>query len=305
MKKTLVAILALAAVAACNKAEVVETNPGEAITFGDAFVDNATKATDPSYGTKDISSFNVYGTVNGGQEDVLIYNAATVTKDGADYGKAWTCGVTQYWIEGADYTFTALVDVADNEVVKNDVGMPTSFSYTAADQKDVLCQTVTAEGQAKGKNSIVSFTFTHLLAKAYFTVTNGTPDSKYKYTISNVKVTNAYAKGVYTLGASTPWAGSDLGTVDFSDIANVVYGTPATSATEVLLIPGAEVGVSFDVTLSIDGTEISKYSYSKEKVATLAANSIYNFNITLQPNDPIQFTVTASPNWGAETDVNL
>lgn len=289
---------------ACSKEETVGVAEADVIGFGNAFVDNSTRATDPSYGANDITTFNVYGTVDGGQGDVLIYNATSVTKGTAAYGDAWTCGVTQYWIEGADYTFTALVDVPDDNVTKSTVGMPESFSYTAADQKDVLCQTVTAEGQKSGSNDIVGFTFTHLLAKAYFTVTNGTPDSKYTYTINNVKVTNAYKAGVYTL-TSDSWAGSNAGEVAFSNISDVVNGTPKTSDTEVLLIPGASVGVSFDVTLSIDGTKISTYTYSKDNVATLAANNIYNFNVTLAPNDPIQFTVTAKPNWGATTGVTL
>lgn len=303
MKKIFYAIMLCGVMVACSKEETVGVAEADVIGFGNAFVDNSTRATDPSYGANDITSFNVYGTVNGGQGDVLIYNATPVTKGIAVYGDAWTCSVTQYWIEGADYTFTALVDVSDANVTKS-AGMPESFSYTAADQQDVLCQTVTAEGKESGNNAIVGFTFTHLLAKAYFTVTNGTPDSKYTYTISNVKVTNAYTNGVYTLASNT-WAGSNAGEVAFSNISDVVNGTPKTSDTEVLLIPGASVGVSFDVTLSIDGTKISTYKYSKDNVATLAANNIYNFNVTLAPNDPIQFTVTAKPNWGTTTGVTL
>lgn len=304
MKKLFISILAIAALVGCSKDDVINLVQGEIISFGDPYVDNSTKVTDPSYGAKDITTFNVYGTVNGGQGEVLIYNATPVTKGEAEYGKAWNCSVTQYWIEGADYTFTALVDVNDGAVEKTQIGMPESFSYTAATQKDVLCQTVTAKGKAKGNNNVVGFTFTHLLSKAYFTVTNSTPDTKYTYTISNVNVTNAFANGVYTI-ANKSWAGSNNGSVAFSVIENVVNGTPKTSTTEVLLIPGATVGVSFDVTLSIDGTAISTYKYTKDNVATLAANSIYNFNVTLAPNDPIQFTVTEKPNWGATTGVEL
>ena len=47
MKKVFIAILAAAAFAACNKAEVVESAPVAKISFDNAFVDNATKvATD-------------------------------------------------------------------------------------------------------------------------------------------------------------------------------------------------------------------------------------------------------------------
>ena len=46
MKKTLFAVLALAAVAACNKAEVVEQSAELAIGFDSPFIENSTKATD-------------------------------------------------------------------------------------------------------------------------------------------------------------------------------------------------------------------------------------------------------------------
>ena len=291
MKKTLIAILALAAVA-CNKAEVIDSNPGEAIAFGDAFVDNATKA---DYSSTDITAFKVYGTVN----DVNIYNGVEVTKGTADYGAAWTCGVTQYWIEGAAYKFAAVVDA--DKVNVDDNGMPTSLEYAAVGQKDMLYKYVERTGGAKGNNPLVAFTFTHLLSKAYFTVTNQTPDTKYTYTISNIKVTNAYQNGVYNVTGDTgSWTGSNAAATAFASIEDVANGDPKTNA-EMLLIPGAKVGVSFTVTLAINGNTVTTYNYSKDNVATLAANNVYNFNIALSPNDPIQFTVTEKPVWNTPT----
>lgn len=296
MKKTLIAILALAAVAACNKAEVVETNPGEAIAFGDAFVDNATKA---DYSTTDIEKFNVYGTVN----TVNIFDGTTVTKGSAAYGQAWTCGVTQYWIEGAAYKFAAVVD-ADKVDIYSD-GMPGSLEYNAANQKDMLYKYVERTGKPAGQNEIVSFSFTHLLSKAFFTVTNNIADSKYTYSITDVKVTNAYQKGVYHVtGDNGEWKGSDVNPTAFDPIESVANGTPETNA-EKLLIPGAKVGVSFTVHLYIEGQGVTSYPFTKTEVATLAANSVYNFNITLSLTDKIQFTVTEQPKWGAETGVTL
>jgi hypothetical protein len=180
-------------------------------------------------------------------------------------------------------------------------GMPTSLEYAAAGQKDMLYKYVERTGGAKGNNPLVAFTFTHLLSKAFFTVTNQTPDTKYTYTISNVKVTSAYQNGVYAVTGDTgSWTGSNANATEFATIENVAYNTPKTNA-EMLLIPGASVGVSFTVTLSIDGKEVTSYNYSKENVATLAANSVYNFNIVLSPNDPIQFTVTNKPVWNTPT----
>lgn len=302
MKKTFIAILAVAALAACNKAEVIETAPGEAIAFGDAFVDNATKA---DYSSTDITAFNVYGTVN----NVNIYNGTPVTKGTAGYGAAWTCAVTQYWVEGAAYKFAALVDVPDANVTKDTYGMPVSFTYTADGTTDVLYNYVERTGGAKGTNTIVAFNFKHLLAKAYFTVNNGTNDSKYTYSISEVKVTSTYPSATYTVYTTPEGTGSwgsygTAGNTTFAAITDVAYGTPQTNA-EVLLIPGATVGVSFKVTLKIGGKEVTSYTYTADAVATLAQNSVYNFNITLSPNDPIQFTVTEQPEWNGTTDTPI
>ena len=298
MKKIFISLLAVVALAACNKSEVVDVNPGEAIQFGNAFVDNATKA---DYSSTDINSFKVYGTVN----DVNIYNATPVTKS-AEYGDAWKCDLTQYWIKDAAYKFAALVDVPDTNVTTDTKGMPVSFTYTADNQTDILYDYALATGNEAGKNSIVAFTFQHLLAKAYFTVTNLTNDTKYTYTVSTVNVTNTYPNGTYTVyttdGGTGSWGSFGTATsTAFATIENVAFETPKTNA-ELLLIPGATVGVSFTVTLSIDGKVVTSFDHSLENVATLAQNSVYNFNVTLSPNDPILFTVTTQPEWNEVSD---
>lgn len=295
MKKIVIAALALAAVAACNKAEVIETAPGEAIAFGDAFVDNATKA---DYSSTDITAFKVYGEVNG----VNIFDGDNVTKGNAAYGAAWTCdGGTQYWIDGAAYNFAAVVDADAVEVDKT--GMPVSLTYAAAGQKDMLYNKVAVTGKKTG-NAVVAFTFTHLLAKAYFTVTNNVPDTKYTYTVSDVKVTNAYQNGVYATADGT-WTCSNPAETSFATITDVANKTPKKNA-EMLFIPGASVGVSFKVTLSIGGKVVTSYDFSKDAVVTLAANNVYNFDIKLSLGEEIQFTVTEQPKWNTpNTNVEL
>ena len=79
MKKFFFGILAIAALAACSNEEQIAAPKGEAIAFGNAFVDNSVRAIDPSYGATNkvdgvdvrnhITSFKVWGTAN----DVLIY----------------------------------------------------------------------------------------------------------------------------------------------------------------------------------------------------------------------------------------
>ncbi|MBQ9138612.1 MAG: fimbrillin family protein [Alistipes sp.] len=297
MKKTLFFALAALLFASCAKNEVVELNR-EAISFGDAFVENATRA---DYSSTDIREFKVYGTVN----NVLIYDAANVTKGSAAYGAAWDCkdkngnAITQYWVDDAQYKFAAVVDADKVNVDAN--GLPTSLDYTAAGQKDMLYNYV----ERKNDKSIVSFTFTHLLAKAFFTVNSSVADTNYTYSISDVKVTNAFANGVYSVSGETgTWTGSNAGEVDFANIESVDYTDAKTNA-EVLLIPGASVGVSFTVTLSINNKEVTSYKYTKDNVATLVANNVYNFNISFGELNQIQFTVAKQPEWASTTTENL
>lgn len=305
MKKLFTILAVAAAVVACQKNETIALDNGEAIAFGNAFVENSVRA---DYSSTDITAFKVYGTVN----DVNIFDGDNVTKGDKTYGDAWALTdaetgavITQYWVADAQYKFAAVVDA--NKVNTDDNGMPESLEYAAAGQKDMLYNYV----ERKNDKSIVGFTFTHLLAKAYFTVTNNIADTKYTYTISDVQVTNAYQNGVYTIGvvedgkmnyAKGSWTGSAPDATDFVSIENVANGTPKTNA-EVLLIPTASVGVSFTVTLYINGEEVTSYPVSKTAVVTLAANSIYNFNVVFEALDQIQFTVTAKPNWGATTTV--
>ena len=306
MKKLFTILAVAAAVVACQKNETIALDNGEAIAFGNAFVENSVRA---DYSATDITAFKVYGTVN----DVNIFDGDNVTKGTAAYRAPWTLTdaetgavITQYWVADAQYKFAAVVD-ADVVNVDETTKMPTSLEYIAKNQKDMLYNYV----ERKNDKSIVGFTFTHLLAKAYFTVTNNIADTKYTYTISNVQVTNAYQNGEYTIGvveddkinyAKGTWTGSNASDTAFASIEKVANGTPQTNA-EVLLIPTASVGVSFTVTLYIDDQKVTSYPVSKTAVVTLAANSIYNFNVVFEALDQIQFTVTAKPNWGATTTV--
>ena len=106
MKKVFIVILAAAAFAACNKAEVVETAPGVAIAFDNAFVDNATKAA-TDINKDNLKDFGVYGTVAKGENSALIFNNQEVKQSGDAAPYTYTYSPVQYWIEGAKYTFSA------------------------------------------------------------------------------------------------------------------------------------------------------------------------------------------------------
>lgn len=316
MKKVFIAILALAAAAACNKAEVVETNPGEAIAFGNTFVDNATKATDPSYSTNDIAKFNVYGTVN----NVVIYPGTEITKGGAAYGTAWTCPVNQYWIPGADYKFVGIVDGNKSGVTTTNLtdGMPVSIEYTADGVTDLLCQTITKTANTDGTaNGLVSFNFTHLLSKVNFTVNNGSKDAAgYSFIVKGINFNGATAAtyDVETNAWSAPTATGNtligntraVGTDEIKDIV-VASGSEKTElTTEVLFLPGTYT-ITFTVDILYEGNIITSTNYpvSGTYSHTLEAAKAYNFNVAVSVGELIQFTVTEQPEWTSETIVNL
>lgn len=304
MKKLFLAIALLASVASCTKDDVTSQNKEE-IGFGGPFVSNSVKsAVDPSYVTtddptkKNLTSFKVYGAVEG----VNIFNGNIVSKGTSAYGtSAWSCdGTTQYWVAGADYIFDAVVD-ATTVNTDNQTGLPVSLSYEASTQKDMLHNRVTTIGKPADNNGLVTFEFTHLLSKVKFTVDNTTASTatNYQYTISDIAITNTYTAGDYAVSTGT-WSYTSTGNYSVNAIT-VASATSQESDKEVLLIPGAEVGVSFKVNVQIkSGDEwktLSTTPVTKSNVVTLAANTAYNFQISVGLDDEIKFTAKPLPAW--------
>lgn len=308
MKKIILAAMAFAALAACTKETTVDV-AREEITFGNAFVDNSTKAaaaTDPSYSTSGngvaLEQFNVYGAVNG----VNIFNGNLVTKTAA-YGAAWTLtGAKQYWIAGADYKFVGVVDgnkTGVTAITPDAAGLPETISYTADGKTDLLCDVVTVD-DAAAPYSIVAFNYTHLLSKINFAVKNTTDASatNYRFVLTSAKLTNIYESGVYAVNTDT-WA-PNATMIDYT-LENLTINSNATQyhSQEVLLIPGSSVGVSIaaDIEATDDnGTtweKVSEVTKTFSNVVTLAKATAYNFIVELGVGTEIQFTANTMPEW--------
>lgn len=289
-----------ALVASCNKAEVIRVNR-QAIAFGEAFVDNATKA---DYSTQQLKAFQVWGTVSGNNNTVNIFNKANVTDDNnVGYGRAWNCDQTEYWVPSCSYAFTAIADATSVTTGEND--MPTAINYTVANDKDLLLSTATATTDASASPSVnpVSFTFRHLLSKVFFTFRYGVEDNtKYSFEITSVSISDLTAKGIYTLGTTVEngtWAadGTDVTTLSFgAGTANVTSAASTTSTLSHQVLPlteTAQINVTYDILYN--GTKIM---VGETQTATMtdqafAQNTVYNINITLPaPGAPIQFSVT-------------
>ncbi|MBO5961705.1 MAG: fimbrillin family protein [Alistipes sp.] len=201
MKKLFVAVLAVAALASCAQEDVILNN-NKAITFGDAYVANSTKAI--YEGAEEVEAFQVWGTVTGTEGTVALYNGANVTRpDGKAYGDAWTCDVQRFWTPNCKYAFYAVVDadaVTAVDANSNPTGVPTSITYTADGTTDLLYGATTrTTGDAVSDPGVVAFTMQHLLSKVSFKFTNTNTNAAYTYKVTNVVVSGAYASGTYTI----------------------------------------------------------------------------------------------------------
>lgn len=288
MKKLFFAIAALAVMTGCNNDELVEVTPKQAIAFGNAFVDNATRAIDPSITSTSINSFNVYGTVQGtgtNEGKVNIFNGVEVNREyktNTDIGDAntwwYSADKVQYWIKGNNYDFAAVVN---GDVTTDDVyHMPTKIVYTAdyTQQKDLLYSEESISGY-NGATEVVKFTFNHLLAKVMFTfnntITTNDASNYYQYKVTNLKFVNTYKSGNYNV-AQQGWTvtGNRL-EVPFGNITNATVSSQssnaiavgvgptgavasATSHNEMLVVPHTYKHVDANgENLAVDGLKVS------------------------------------------------
>ena len=329
MKKIFFAAIALVALASCAKEEFVSVNR-QAISFGEAFVDNATRADYSVAGN--LTEFYVYGTASGtmqGGGTVNIFDGDKVTGTvGTNVvnGKethVWNCTETQYWIPGANYAFAAVVDATVEAPATNN-GMPTTLTTIADDAttgnmylKDMLYAEATVDGDdvTVDYDTPVNFTFQHLLSKVHFTVTS-TAQGDYSHEVTGIKVYN-YAEGTYTINGGT-WNGNGAPVaVPFASIAEVssTNGTTGVSNADMLLVPNAaDFKVEFTVNLYKSTTKegvttktlLSTTSYTGDNAKTvsndLVKGNAYNFTIACSVGNPIQFSVTYDPTWNSDID---
>lgn len=291
MKKIFIAFAALATIAACNKADVIETQDGEQIAFSNAFVENTTKAADPSLGTtaNPFTSFNVWGTVGG----VAIYDGDEVT---GTVGNLWTCtSVKQYWIKGAQYKFSALANAGTVELGSDNLPAKTTFDATDADVDLLYAEPESRTGVASG-NAPVEFTFNHLLSKVKFTVINNSTDATgYSFDVRNITIT-CPKTGRIKLADKT-W--DNLSAAAAYSVPTVTVNESLASAecaSELLLIPGS-VSINYTVDIKCDGTVIATHTPAAAHTTTLVGGNSYNFVVNVALGEEIKFSVDQNPSW--------
>lgn len=338
MKKTLLAILATVAMVACSNDEIVREAAPEAIGFDNAFVNNSTRSVvTPGYSTTNLfNDFAVYGFV----ENAVLFNGTKVAKDGSvsnqELSQVWKYKDTQYWIAGANYDFYAVAPYSGNWTIK-DATTPAStgaqISFTNVDgTQDLLYAPIVAR-QGGDNLGAVAFNFKHILSRVKFSFKNGYNASAATICVRDIKITNAYATGVATLGADAATWGEQDGVITNgvafgnattvetyatdANEANLVnydyaYGTTIESYFERLLIPGSkEWNISFVVDLLVSGKKIATYDHTAKATIALAPGMSYDIKAeitatNIDPNhaqEPIEFTASMT-DWTDATAEN-
>lgn len=328
--------LAIAAMVACSKDEVVRTPALSPILFKGAFVENATradKATDPSTTTNStnaITGFDVWGFMDEASGVVFTSEDVTGSKDAG-----WSYVNTQYWTIAHDYYFYALapmnsknvtVDVEDDDAEAK-LGLGTVGFTNVDGTEDLLyAEADPAKTTTKGTDGAnlpaVELSFNHLLSKVKFTFTNGFANNNISIKITNLKMTAPKA-GSIDLTTATPDELSWTLTAGQENATTLAFnsGTETTELTgtvkvqecenERLTIPaGAEqvYEISFDVEMyNGDVKALSGTKTATVKGVALEIGKAYNFTTTLNASNitdsadedlyPIEFTVVEVVDW--------
>lgn len=309
MKKILFALCAMATFASCSNEEIVNFDK-EAIAFDGAFVDNGTRAADNfTIETNELLDFAVWATTQrrpSSAEIVPIMNEVIVSR--TTTSTPWTYGAefTQYWIPGNTYQFVAAKNYKGVTLTN---GVPSKFTYDAASQADFIYAADTREDVA-ATNAAVAFTFDHLLSKAYFTVDTNQmsgDNANYTYRITNVCINNAVKEATYTVGATTPWAGTAnytaVNPLTFNHVnagEKLAADQTYTSDLARLLVPASYTDLNITCTIETLYGEsvIDVQDYDKTIAQEFVKGYVYNFVLALKdPGQPIEFTVTRVNEW--------
>ena len=298
MKKTFLMAFAALGLVACMQEEVVTIPQTDAITFDQAYIDNATRAAaDPSTTTQDIAGFDVWAFMNEYDGTVLI------DEDVEKAGGSWTYANTQYWTPNNKYYFAALAPmnsanvtetIASGDAAKLGLG---EIAFTNVDGSEDLLYAATMVqapdyDQLKLNNMPpVKFQFSHLLSKVKFTFTNGfTTDNAY-VVIEDIKMT-APKSGTIDLAVENWWDNDDwnLGTEEielaFGGVETLAMGTFNECAQERLTIP-AEADQVYDITFTVKlymGNQLALETVKTSAVTGVAFEMGKAYNLTAEIN---------------------
>ena len=329
MKKMIFALAAGSLLlASCSNDETVLRPEGQAIAF-DGFIDKTTRAEDASM--ENLKQIAVCGFI--GNTDLRNFDKVRVSKQ---TNGSWTYSPIQYWTADKAYYFMAFssqvlgtggshmlynwpatTETPDPEAPFYGVGTLSFDNKSANGSEDVLYSSVATKTPAvlSAAPAPVAFTFKHALSRVHFTFTNGMGTNGYSIKVNNLRIDNATASGVFTLGTENPaWTSLDGQFELASEMPANSFGNGNHATSEnVFVIPCTSTfTISFEVELYLNNQLVDTYTHSVKALpeTVLKPGYSYNFAATLSASNidpdnelyPIVFTVTDVEGWTPETN---
>ena len=313
MKKIIISTLAAMSLVACVQEQVVDITTSRAITFENAFIDNATRAAaDPSTTTEKLDGFNVWAFMD--VPTGTVFTGDPVQRS----GDAWTYEETQYWAPGHKYYFAALSPMDSENWSLNTTGAntygPGEISFTNVDGSEDLIYASTMVETPELDNLVngmpaVQLQFSHLLSKVKFTFVNGFKTSNSSVEVKNIRMT-APKTGKIDLAVENWWDNDDWQVdgafaLQFGDVARLSALAKDECSQERLTIPVGkdyEYAITFDMILytgDLPALELTKTA--KVSGVALEMGKAYNFTAEINPENlhlpSIEFDVVEVKDW--------
>ena len=332
MKKQMMMLLAIAAMAGCSKSEVVDTPNGDGNTpiKLKTFVGKSVKATETK--TDNLTAFQMTayttsaafpGTASTDEPTPFIASQI-VSRTGESSPYSWPYTGPQYWPQGKKVSFFAYAPTTGvTYAAPAAAGWP-GFTYTVAaeaSQADLVVAQRTSQ-DATSNNGSVALDFNHALSQILFSAKCANAD--FTAVVKTIELSGIQNAGTYTFATSategTAIEGSWSGVKGAEGYAYLTNGTAAIAKTTsdpiagtngaLMLMPqtltGAKLKVVYTVTIGSGDSEQS-FDVTKENVeltGTWAPGMKYTYDLTLV-SDATAITIVPGVNtWTTGTTTN-
>ena len=260
MKKLFVCALAASMFTACSQDETISQQSPMQISFDGAFVENATRAADPSITTDNLADFDVWGFMN--STDGIVFNDEKVWKA----GDVWTYATTQYWLPGKTYQFAAVAPSdKENEFIKVNTATADNTGLGVIDFEnndgttDLLyaaAEAITMPETITEQPAPVKFIFNHLLSKVKFTFINGFTNENTTIKVSNIVMHAPKTGSIDLIGEwwkkETPWSTTDAENTLILNFGNEESETANNPLTLAATTEGASENYRFTIPTPVD-----------------------------------------------------
>ena len=332
MKKQMMMLLDIAAMAGCSKSEVVDTPNGDGNTpiKLKTFVGKSVKATETK--TDNLTAFQMTayttsaafpGTASTDEPTPFIASQI-VSRTGESSPYSWPYTGPQYWPQGKKVSFFAYAPTTGvTYAAPAAAGWP-GFTYTVAaeaSQADLVVAQRTSQ-DATSNNGSVALNFNHALSQILFSAKCANAD--FTAVVKTIELSGIQNAGTYTFATSategTAIEGSWSGVKGAEGYAYLTNGTAAIAKTTsdpiagtngaLMLMPqtltGAKLKVVYTVTIGSGDSEQS-FDVTKENVeltGTWAPGMKYTYDLTLV-SDATAITIVPGVNtWTTGTTTN-